>query len=91
MSVLTAAAVGAAIAIGFYFLNKEAAEARNDMNKLKQSTAMVFILCTGVLILATILGLGGETLSKAAAKPIKGGFSDNALPFDYVLGGEPPF
>ena len=55
MSVLTIAVVGGAIATGFYYMNKDTATSKKS---LRESTAMVFVLSTGVMLFAKFLGLG---------------------------------
>lgn len=91
MSVLTIAAVSGAIAIGFYCVNSE----QQNKRKLRESTAMVFILSAGVLLLAKTMGIGGG--DEPASVPIKrggGGGSSGAMAgpaLSYMLGGEPPF
>ena len=96
MSVLTIAIVGAAIATGFYYMNRDVAK---NPRKLRESTAMVFILSTGVLGLANVFGIGGGGgdgspggASSTKAPPVSvGGSPLRAVPLDYVIGGEPPF
>ena len=96
MCVMTIAIVGAAIATGFYYMNRDMAQ---NPKKLRESTAMVFILSTGVLALANVFGIGGGggspdgTSPGMASKPPLGvgGSSLRAVPLDYVIGGEPPF
>lgn len=94
MSVLTIAAVSGAIAIGFYCVNSE----QQNKRKLRESTAMVFILSAGVLLLAKAMGIGGG--NDSAPVPIKrgvgGGISGSSgasagPALSYMLGGEPPF
>lgn len=58
MSILTIAIVGGAIATGFYYMNKDTTA---NKKKLKESTAMVFVLSTGVLLFAKFLGLGDSS------------------------------
>lgn len=96
MSVLTIAAVSGAIAIGFYCVNSD----QQNKRKLRESTAMVFILSAGVLLLAKTMGIGGgDELSSSSASikrggggGIGGGSGASAGPaLSYMLGGEPPF
>lgn len=87
MSILVIALVGCCIAIGFYFLNKDSAR---DKTKLRESTAMVFLLSTGVLLLAKFMGIGGPPpVSKGGGAVDSGARQSVAL--DYMLAGEPPF
>lgn len=72
MSVLTIAIVGGAIATGFYYINRDTATSKK---KLKESTAMVFVMSTGVLLLARFLGLGSEDGGGATGKTSGGGGS----------------
>ena len=93
MSVLTIAIVGAAIATGFYYMNRETA---TSQKKLRESTAMVFILSTGVLLVAKFFGLGGEEAASGRPATKTGGAAAGlspvkAVPLDYIIGGEPPF
>lgn len=91
MSVLTIAIVGAAIATGFYYMNRDTAASKK---RLRESTAMVFILSTAVLLVAKFFGLGQEADSPgpASAKArFREGSSVKAVPLDYIIGGEPPF
>lgn len=101
MSVLTIAIVGGGIATGFYYINRDTARSQK---KLRDSTAMVFILSTVVLLVARFFGLGGDSeVAAPGSSPVvrgaktggayaTGGLSPvKAVPLDYVIGGEPPF
>lgn len=103
MSVLTIAIVGAAISVGFYYINRDTTTC--SKKQLRDSTAMVFIMSVAVLLLARFLGLGGSEGGGGggggdggAGKARGGGGGGGgglppprAVPLDYVIGGEPPF
>jgi hypothetical protein len=99
MSVVTISVVSGAIAIGFYCVNnnKDFAHQQQNQTKLRESTAMVFILSASVMLLAKFMGIGeGTAAIKSSTRGgggsfggVGGGSVGPAL--SYMLKGDPPF
>ncbi|AUF82558.1 hypothetical protein TetV_476 [Tetraselmis virus 1] len=96
MSILTICIVSAGIATGFYFLNKDMAYKTDaGKKKLHDSVLMVFLLSAAVMFMVNLLtsddSKGSSRSKSAVSSSKKGGENIYAVPYDYVLGGDPPF
>lgn len=99
MSALTIAIISGVIAGGFYYINKETASTKGGEKKLRESSVMVFILSALTMFAVSFFTDGfsssSSSSSSAASSGAKGSSGKRggsmAVPYDYVMGGDPPF
>lgn len=100
MSALTIAIISGVIAGGFYYINKDTASNKAGEKKLRESSVMVFILSALTMFAVSFFTDGfssssSSPSSSASSSGAKGSSGKRggsmAVPYDYVLGGDPPF
>jgi heme/copper-type cytochrome/quinol oxidase subunit 2 len=94
MTVVIIIVIGVAIAMTFYYINRESAQKEEGgVSRLQHSTAMVFTLSTAVLLMAYYFGLGKASGQNTPSNGTKLQYdnSHNIDVYKHIIDGDPPF